>query len=177
MNITQFWQLIERTRDASYGDVNKHADLLVEELTKLSVEEIIEYQHIFDGFDEYADRRDIRDVANIIGGGLGDSGWTDFRGWLIGQGQVIYRKAVADPESLADVVEFDLRFKIEAENLYYAGQNAYWRKTNSEDMIPDNPSDEAVLRSEEYRSGSLPAKERTKSEKELYPKVWAKFGE
>jgi len=48
------------------------------------------------------------DVAFILASGWGcsDDGFEYFRAWLIGQGKDVYEKALSDPESLVDVVEF-----------------------------------------------------------------------
>jgi hypothetical protein len=125
MDITQFWQLIDRTRVASGGDNIKHAELLTDELAQLPEEEIVEYQHIFDTLVRRAERDDILEVADFIYGGLGDDGWKDFRAWLVGQGQMVYENMLADPESLVDVVGTLERLNITAELLSYAARHAF----------------------------------------------------
>jgi Protein of unknown function (DUF4240) len=48
---------------------------------------------------------DLWGAAYTINGGASDDGFYYFRCWLIGMGKDIYEAAVADPDSLADVVD------------------------------------------------------------------------
>jgi hypothetical protein len=157
------------------GDVDLHAKFLIQELSNLSVEEIIAYERIFDNFYIRAYRHDIIDVANLIYGGLGDSGVKDFLAWLIGQGQNIYKNTITDPEFLVDIVPLDAHESITAENLGYAADLAYQKKTNSEDSLPYIPPDETGSMGENLLGG-LNGQEFERRAKELYPKTWAKFG-
>ena len=47
MEITEFWELIDKTREAANGDARKQSDLLTEELAKLPEKEIISLDDIF----------------------------------------------------------------------------------------------------------------------------------
>ncbi len=179
MDITKFWQLIDETRIASNGDVNKQAALLVDKVASLSVEEIIEYERIFDKLERRVrNRHDLSDIADFIGGGLGDDGLLDFAGWLIGQGQVTYDKVLADPEALADIVSVEDHDHIVAESLLYAAYYAYEKKTGEEywlnyKILPDElpPVVESPIK------GFSNVEEYYALFKEKYPKVWAKFRE
>ena len=58
--------------------------------------------------------------------GCSDDGFIDFRAWLIAQGREVYFAALADPDSLADVVPYgDCCF----EQLSYVGDYAYEQLT------------------------------------------------
>ncbi len=173
MDIPQFWQLIEKSRVASGGDCKRQAEILIEELLRLPVEEIIDYEHIFDKLDNRADRHDLRDIAGIIYG-VGDSGWKDFRGWLIGQGQQVYEKVIANPEFLGDIAEVDTQFDNYAEFLLYVGMKAYREKTGTE--IPPIFDDEPIEKGESLWKGVSSAEEFDRRFKEKYPKIWEKFG-
>ena len=48
-------------------------------------------------------RGDLRAAAYQINGGCSDDGFEYFRGWLILQGREVFERAVADPDSLAEV--------------------------------------------------------------------------
>jgi hypothetical protein len=115
MDTEQFWKLIEKTHQDTQGDPRKQADLLVDELAKLSEANILSYQSILDDLVDEAYIAELWDVAFIMASGWGcsDDGFMDFRGWLIGQGQDVFEKALSDPESLVDLVEF--------------GQETQWR--------------------------------------------------
>jgi hypothetical protein len=108
MDIEQFWKLIEKTHQNSQRDPRKQADLLIAELTKLPEAEILSYQSILEDLVDKAYIAELWDVAFILASGWGcsDDGFKDFRGWLIAQGQDVYEKALSNPESLVDVVEF-----------------------------------------------------------------------
>lgn len=177
MDFAQFWPLMDKTRIASGGDVNRQAKLLTEELVCLSVEEIVEYQRIFDRLDIRAERNDLQDVADFIYGGLGDDGWKDFIAWLIGQGQFVYENALADPETLVDVVTIEGRLKITAELLSYAGQKAYRQKMGDDTFIPYEPIDEPVSIVESLLKSRTSLEEYDQRFQEKFPRAWAKFSD
>ena len=99
MDINEFWNLIDTTREASGGDVSKQVDLLVEILVKRSLDEIFSYEGIMDDLLDKAYHAALWDAADIIGCGSGDDGFWDFRAWLIAQGKEVYENALADPDS------------------------------------------------------------------------------
>jgi hypothetical protein len=177
MDVTQFWQLIDQTKTTSKGDIDKQAALLQEAIAKLPLEEIIEYRRIFDKLLRRADRADITDVTEVITGGLGDSGWRDFRAWLIGQGQQVYENVLTDPETLADIVPLEDQPDITAEPLLYVGQIAYEEKTGTDQPIPRVfKSDETLSRGEGLWKSVSSREEFNRRFKEKFPRVWAKFG-
>jgi hypothetical protein len=127
MNTQDFWDLIDKTRSASAGNSDKQAELLVGELAKLSEVEILGYQEILDDLQDEAYIAELWEVAYILEMGCGDDGFMDFRAWLIGQGKDVFDKALADPESLVDLVEPGQETKSAA--LLYVGLHAYEQKT------------------------------------------------
>ena len=108
MEVEQFWKLIEKTHQNSQGAPRKQADLLVDELAKLSEADILSYQSILEDMVDKAYIGELWDVAFILASGWGcsDDGFEYFRAWLVGQGKDVYEKALSDPESLVDVVNF-----------------------------------------------------------------------
>lgn len=134
INESIFWELMDSTRQASGGDGDNQADLLVEILSQRSAEDIIEYDLIFHQKRARAYLGNLWDAAYLIGCGCGDDGFTDFRAWLIGQGKEVYEKALIDPDSLADVVEPELRETnmAQVEMLNYVADYAYEDKTGRE---------------------------------------------
>jgi hypothetical protein len=138
MNVEQFWKLIEKTHQNSQGAPRKQADLLIDELAKLSEAEILSYQSILEDMMDRAYIADLWDIGFILASGWGcsDSGFQDFRGWLIGQGQDVYEKALSDPESLVDVVEFGQETQWEV--LLYVAIYAYELSTHKDqETMPD----------------------------------------
>ena len=105
MEITEFWELIDKTREAAKGDARKQSELLTEELTKLPEEEIISFDGIFDDLKDKAYIGNLWDAATVIMDGCSDSGFQEFREWLVGRGKEAYENAIKEPETLVDVLE------------------------------------------------------------------------
>jgi hypothetical protein len=59
-----------------------------------------------------------------MNGGCSDDGFEYFRGWLVAQGQQVYEAALADPDSLAKVIDPD-NDEHESEDILYVGMRAY----------------------------------------------------
>ena len=105
MEITGFWELIDKTRDAANGSAEKQSELLTLELAKLPAEEIISFERIFDELKDHAYLGNLWDAAIIIMNGCGDDGFQEFREWLVGRGKDAYENALKDPETLVNVLE------------------------------------------------------------------------
>ena len=131
MKRKEFWELIGTTHSASKGDPDRQAELLVYELIRLPEAEIIDYQEILDDLQAEAYIAELWEMAYILDMGCSDDGFMDFRAWLIGQGKDIFEKALADPNSLVDVVEVGQITKSMA--LLYVAQHAYELKAGSDD--------------------------------------------
>src|SRR5512133_867378 len=126
MDIEAFWKLINTTREASGGHNSKHAELLVAALVQLSLDEIFAFEAIWDDFMDFAYDAALWDAAYIIGCGCGDDGFWDFRAWLIAQGREVYEKALADPESLINLI--DVGKDAQEGALIYVVMTAYEQK-------------------------------------------------
>ena len=167
MNVKIFWELIDTTREASGGNASKQANLLVEELAKLSEDEITAFDTILhDRMDEAYDAA-LWDAAEIIGCGCGDDGFYEFRGWLIAHGKEVYESALADPENLIDLIEIEDNAQDGA--ILYAVYPAYEQKTGQ-----DLPWGYRKNRKRPLLKGTHWAEE---DRKERFPKLAAKFGD
>ena len=168
MNVEKFWKLIEKTRQISQGASNQQADLLIDELTKLSEADIFSYQSILDDLMDKAYIAELWDIAGIMASGWGcsDDGFMDFRAWLIGQGQDAFEKALSDPESLVDVVEVGQETQSEA--LLYVAMRAYELSTHKDmETMPNR-----VKPLPELKGELAPDKDATLVR---FPKATAKF--
>lgn len=105
MDITAFWELIDKTREAAKGEPQKQSDWLTEELVKLSAQEIIAFDEIFHDLKDKAYMGNLWDAAFIIMYYCSDSGFEEFREWLVGRGKEAYENALVDPETLVNVLE------------------------------------------------------------------------
>lgn len=105
MNLTEFWELVDQTRQGARGDAQEQSVLLTEELAKLPEQEIIDFQEIFESLKDKAYTGNLWDAATLIMYGASDDGFEEFREWLVGRGREAYQRAIQDPETLVDVLE------------------------------------------------------------------------
>jgi hypothetical protein len=103
VNRHEFWAVIERARADAPDGADAVAARAVDLLAALPPAQIAAAaQPLWDLMaDSY--RGDLWAAAYLINGGASDDGFEYFRGWLITQGREVFERAVADPDSLADV--------------------------------------------------------------------------
>ncbi|GAB3159509.1 DUF4240 domain-containing protein [Micromonospora sonneratiae] len=143
MRTDDFWTLIDQARTGADGDVEAVAERATALLAARDVDDIA-------GFDRHlrrvlaaSYRVDLWGAAYLINGGCSDDGFDYFRGWLITQGRATFAKAVAEPDSLAELPvirqaavtgeEFD------AEAMLSIADDAYRRATASDLPADPNP--------------------------------------
>lgn len=90
------------------ADPDGVADSLTKALGELTLEEIAGFGVQLDRLQAESYRWDLWGAAYLINDGVSDDGFDYFRGWLVAQGREIWEAALADPDSLADVVDEDL---------------------------------------------------------------------
>ena len=104
MNKEQFWRIVEDVRSSTDPrDQGAILSALQEQLRKLPSTEIMEWQEIFQFYDDAAYRDELWAASGAMGAHCTDDGFMDFRSWLISQGRDVYMAALRDPESLAEV--------------------------------------------------------------------------
>jgi hypothetical protein len=164
MDIEAFWRLIDATRKVSGDDVSRQADLLVDEVVQFSADEILAYHAIMDELMDKAYDAALWDAADIIGCGCSDDGFYEFRGWLIAQGKEVYEKALADPESLIDLIEVNENGQ--KGHLLHVAITAYKLKTGQE--IPPGHGKNPPLKGANWKEEDRHAR---------FPRLAAKFGD
>ena len=103
MTLDQFWKIVEDVHRTSGGDMDKKCELLDAELRRLPLEEVRSFHaHFYECFDR-AFSWELWAAAYIIGGGCSDDKFSDFRSTLISMGRQTFERALADPQSLADI--------------------------------------------------------------------------
>lgn len=122
MNEERFWKIIANACHSDPSKAESWADRLETELKRIDADEIIEWNHIFDRMALRARTIDLWGAAYTINGGASDDGFYYFRCWLIGMGKKVFETAVANPDSLAEVVNP----KIDAEAEIYAAAHQAW---------------------------------------------------
>ncbi|MFD0731601.1 DUF4240 domain-containing protein [Planotetraspora mira] len=141
MDIDAWWTLIERARTAvgDRADDRNHPDdplphALTDLLAELDPAEIIDFARLEIQVTDSAYRWPLWNAAYLIEGGCGDDGFMDFRDGLVLQGRETFTRAVADPDSLADLPVVALMSRDEGgwlgyESLSYLPREAYGRVT------------------------------------------------
>lgn len=79
-------------------------DALTNILRQAGWQDILRFRNRFSALHAAAYRSDLWCAAFIMNGGCSDDGFMDFRAWLISRGQAVYTRALAKPDSLADLV-------------------------------------------------------------------------
>lgn len=172
MDETEFWELVDATRDAAEGDPEEQADLLVERLLQKDPESVLDFARHFEVRYNRAYRWDLWGAAWVLLDGASDDAFDFFRCWLIGQGREVFEGALHDPDSLADLLDdFDEEIDGDGEELGYAADEAYEQLTGTvaPDLgVPPAPAEPAGTPLDFEDEGALA---------ERYPKLWYRFRE
>lgn len=127
INKESFWDLIHDAKIACGQDMDVMLAYLKDRLVSMGPTQAQNFHDIIHAYEDLADKFGLWDAAGIMKEyGCSDDGFIDFRAWLIAQGCEVYFAALADPDSLADVVPYgDCCF----EQLSYVGDYAYEQLT------------------------------------------------
>ena len=127
INKESFWDLIHEAKNACGQDMDAMLANLKDRLVSMGPAQAQNFHDIIHAYEDLADKFGLWDAAGIMKEyGCSDDGFIDFRAWLIAQGREVYFAALADPDSLADVVPYgDCCF----EQLSYVGDYAYEQLT------------------------------------------------
>ncbi|GGZ26717.1 DUF4240 domain-containing protein [Streptomyces nitrosporeus] len=144
MDETEFWEIIDSTREAAGGDPDEHADVLVERLVQLDPDSVLDFARHFEARYNRAHRWDLWGAAAVLLGEADAEAFESFRCWLIGQGREVFEGAVQDADSLAGLLEdFDPEFDGDGEELGYAADEAYEQLTGVAAPDPGVPPEPA----------------------------------
>ncbi|OIK29394.1 DUF4240 domain-containing protein [Streptomyces malaysiense] len=170
MDETEFWELVDSTREAAGGDPEDQAELLVDRLTRLDPERVLDFARHFEARYNRAYRWDLWGAAWVLLDGASDDAFDFFRCWLIGQGREVFEGALHDPDALAGLLgDFDEEVDGDAEELGYAADEAYEQLTGTvaADLgIPPAPAEPAGTPVDLENEALLA---------ELYPRLWERF--
>ncbi|MER5951398.1 DUF4240 domain-containing protein [Streptomyces sp. NPDC001904] len=132
MDETEFWEIVDSTREAAEGDPEDHAELLVDRLLQSDPDAVLDFARHFESRYNRAYRWDLWGAAWVLLGGAGDDAFDFFRCWLIGQGREVFEGALHDPDSLAELLgAFDDEVDGDGEELGYAADEAYEELTGT----------------------------------------------
>ena len=164
MESEKFWEIIEITKSESSGDYEKQQSLLERELLKLTPKEVLEFDNKFRTLRGEIYTWDFWAAAYIINGGCSDDCFSDFRGWLIGQGKSIFESAVQNIETLSELKQTN---DGDWEGLSYIPTGIYEKKTGND--MPNGIQENFEITGEEWEEDENELKNR-------FPKLYAKFG-
>ena len=156
------WSIIERAREGSEDD-EQTSERVLELLREASLEQIEAFERGRARLMERSYTWALWGAAYLINGGCSDDGFDYFRGWLLTQGREVFEAALADPDSLAAIVDDE----VECEAILYAAYQAYEEKTGGGfDGIRMDYSN--LGEGWDFDDGD--------EMRRRYPRLWAKFG-
>jgi hypothetical protein len=125
----RFWDIIDSCcrPDAS---PDEWEDALHEALVNLPPSEILHFDWLFQAKTAAAYSRDLWGAAYLINGGASDDGFYYFRCWLVGRGKRVYESALANPDSLSDILPQEEDAEAE---IYAVARYAWFEATNQPD--------------------------------------------
>jgi hypothetical protein len=128
MDRDTFWQMIDSARERSNDDLEVEREIIINELSRKSEAEIIEFYVIYMTILDETYLADLWNACLLIGCGCNENGFLNFRNWLMAQGKEIFYQAVNDPEDLVSIVTPKNRYKIRYEGFSYIALLAYEKK-------------------------------------------------
>jgi hypothetical protein len=181
VNKTEYWNLIEQSKSYKEDQV----DWLTEELSKKSIDEIVDFEFIFEGYMKESYQSHLWGAAYLIMGGCSDDSFDYFRGWLISQGQEVYEKTLKEPEFLANyITDENLGDEgvPEYEDFLNVGFDAYTLKKDGdpEDWDEDLYDEMLELLSQKGLVDNKEIEFDWEDEddlEEMFPNLWERFGE
>ncbi|GGG48275.1 hypothetical protein GCM10011414_17580 [Croceivirga lutea] len=164
MDSDKFWEIIATSKSNSSGDYEKQQTELEKELLKLTAIEILEFDNKFRTLRGEVYNWDFWAAAYIINGGCSDDCFSDFRGWLIGQGKSTFENAVKDISTLTQLENTN---DGDWEGLSYVPTDAYEKKTGND--MPQGIRENIDITGLEWD-------EEGDDLQNKYPELWKTFG-
>lgn len=121
-------------------------------LLALPTEEILDFEEQLAEAKHQAYRWEVWGAAYLINGGCSDDGFQDFRAWLVAQGRDTFRRAVADPDSLAEhpavrrMADSRRDGWLGLESLHFAAEETYERRTGDHETFSAALTERSGLR-------------------------------
>lgn len=178
MNQDTFWALIQEAKIACGQDMDAMTEHLREGLLKMGAGSARQFHNIFQAYMDLEEPFGLWDAASIIKeNGCSLENFIDFRAWLIAQGKEVYRNALQDPDTLADVEPYgDCSF----ESIAYVGNDVYHSLTGQDaygdlDTAAYLELRDALKRDIVYREG-IHTPSGPRSFPKLMPRLCAKYG-
>jgi hypothetical protein len=165
----RFWALIARTT-AYEADPDRQVEDLHRALNALPADEIVAFARAFQREQRRSYSWDLWGAAYVINGGASDDGFEYFQRWLISKGRKVFEAALADPDSLGDLIVLGSG-ECEFEEFAYVAGSVCAEKTGKDlASFPYTGAPPAA------QPSGTPFKEDPGYLAKRYPKLWARFG-
>ncbi len=132
MDDDRFWHIIDQSGSSAGGSVEDQTGSLTATLAGLTAQEIAAFDVAFAAHRDELYSWDLWGAAYLLMGGCSDDCFTDFRSWVIAQGQDYFEAVKSDPQALADGRLKDAGQVAEAELLSYVAMDVYVEATGRE---------------------------------------------
>ncbi|HEX4859885.1 MAG TPA: DUF4240 domain-containing protein [Rhizomicrobium sp.] len=172
MTEEQFWDIVAQTLRFK-DDAAKQAKALENVLGALPDDDIVGFDTLFVAQKHRAFRWDLWGAAFVIHGGASDDAFDYFRSWLIAQGKDAFEQALADPDSLADLIAPGRIMPLENEAFGQIAGKLWHHQTGL--RFGRLPSDR--LSEDTDGPDGEPFEEDDETLARCYPKLWAMFGQ
>lgn len=123
MDQKTFWKTIDDANKAAKSkDRESHQCVMIDVLSQYSLEDILDWELIKEGYMQITCRQDLRAASAALGACYTDEGFHGFRAWLISRGKDVFVNALLNLETLADAVipGEDLNFEPFSSVAYFA---------------------------------------------------------
>jgi hypothetical protein len=133
-----FWAVVEQARrDAGDDAPESVAEAITAVLVERGTAETVAFDSAFHRVSGQGYSFALWGAAYLLNGGCGDDGFDYFRAWLVTRGRAVFEAAVADPDSLAAVVDGDDLDGLECEDALGAAWDAHQQLTGRD--LPTTP--------------------------------------
>ena len=170
-----FWSIIARSTPYE-ADPARQIEVLERSLRELSPVQIEAFERAFHREQLRAYSWKLWGAAYVIHGGASDDGFEYFQRWLISKGRKVFEAALADPDSLADLLARDMEGPCEFEEFAYVAGRVWADKTGINPGKDPKAGFPYTGASPAAKPTGTPFKEDRNYLKNEYPKLWARFG-
>lgn len=157
MDRDEFWAIVDRARegveDTRTGEgAEEVAERVGERLAELGGEAAVAFDLRYDTLGQESYDWNLWGAAYLMKGGCSDDAFDYFRGWLVAQGRSTWERALADPDTLAELgVDPDDDF-LECEEMLSVGSAAF---DEDEEFFAASDAARAEFPAETFHGGPL----------------------
>jgi hypothetical protein len=134
----KYWEIISKSLKNSQDQIEQES-FLINEISKLSLEEIIGFRLRTDKFLYDTYNSEMWCAGYILNSGCSDDGFEYFRNWVISRGKEVYYSSKSSPDSLINQVLEDID-EYDFESFWYVALEAFEKVTgkNSSNFIDED---------------------------------------